>query len=47
MKSAVKDAGAKSKRVATATGVGSIGCGGEIILTYIESLYSEHSYLFI
>ena len=47
-KGAVKDAAAKSKRVATATGVGSIdGCGGEIILSYIESLYSEQSYLFI
>lgn len=38
-KTAVKDAAAKSRWVATTTGVASIeGCGGEIILSYIGSL---------
>ena len=41
-KSAVKDAAAKSRWVATTTGVKSVdGCGGEIILSYIESLYNR------
>jgi hypothetical protein len=44
----VKDAAAKSRWVATTTGVKSVdGGGGEIILSYIESLYNEQSYLFI
>ena len=35
----MKDAAAKSRWVATTTGVASIeGCGGEIILSYIGSL---------